>query len=390
MKAVAEKSKNQNQIKAVANTISHQKSIGQDGLNNMDNRVVSVSQAGLQLMISNSPRMIAQRKQINSMMGNTLLHIASGQEKHLPHEAALKGDNRGDNNTIQRLIVNAGKDTLLDEAKKPSGWITLSTLDVGITLDTSKKIAELDEVDGLGKIGKSENIFIVGHGSEGKMAHTEPNVLAAELKKVLPTGWAGMVIGLTCNAGKIPSKGGKSGTKKLSEEMGGATVVGAEGQTFSHVGIKNMVRVLKNAGYTGDVRKYYLTEMSFSPAEKKQMLSVTFPQHAGTIGGWDDRTVSTRFSKLYVYIDTAHSDVKGIIDTKDLSILSERAQGSRAIDVAHIDLNTKWTQYMATEPSNLKTIAKMATELSADFYKLVVEHSEMNALLFNIGTGVAS
>lgn len=103
MKAVAEKSNQQKQSKTVANAVSQQKSNVEGNLEFTDNRAASI----FPIMINNSPRMTAQRKKINSIIGNTVQSKEgeTGQESNDPVQKKENNTGMPDNlkNGIEQL-----------------------------------------------------------------------------------------------------------------------------------------------------------------------------------------------------------------------------------------------------------------------------------------------
>jgi len=291
--------------------------------------------------------------------------------------------NHNQTTAIQRLIVNAGSSSLLEEAAKPSGWITLSTLDVGIKMDTGTDIVEMDNVGSVGEIGQDENIFIVGHGSTGKVAAANPSTLAGVLKGAIPNDWQGLIAALTCNAGLAESAGTETGGKQLHEKLG-VPVVAAKGQTFTHPDIDMAVRVLDTTSYAGDFRRYYLKQLKLSKDQKQTMLKSAFPKWAKVFDGGDESQVNGWFNTYCRSIDTTIPEVSKILDTFNFTVLGGRTEQSRDIDQKHADLNTKWATYMKNPPGSIKDIAAEATKISSAFYKTVVEYGDRYKLLHAI------
>lgn len=99
---------------------------------------------------------------------------------------------------VQRLVANVGK---LPLAKLD--WITLKTIGVALELGgEGQQIAEWAEAD-WGKVKPNEPIYLVGHGSAGKLgALGDLKELGAMLAARLPKDYAGEIISLSCRAGQ--------------------------------------------------------------------------------------------------------------------------------------------------------------------------------------------
>jgi hypothetical protein len=118
MKTVAKKSNNQKSNRAIANFVSQQKSNGQDALKVVNNQEVSISQAGLRLIIDNSPRTVAQRKKLARAFGmpvqwkdqpETDICVESGQAKHPAHNAwHMVQEKQGEVKPIKNIVTNIG------------------------------------------------------------------------------------------------------------------------------------------------------------------------------------------------------------------------------------------------------------------------------------------
>ncbi|HEY6896804.1 MAG TPA: DUF4157 domain-containing protein [Rhodocyclaceae bacterium] len=379
----------------------------------------------------------AQPAQIGALAyaQGTDIHVAPGQERHLPHEAwhvvqqaegrvrptmqmkdGLPVNDDGGleheadvmgakamqasscsaeapasvnaSPVVQRLIVNAGHSRLMDEAAKPSGWITLKTLDVGLHMDAAGgPVLEMDQLDSISPIGDSEHVFIVGHGSAGKVAAADPKVLAGVLKPVLPKGWSGMVIGLTCNAGLAAQDESKSGGEQLHDELGGATVIAARGSTFTHMNIDMAIRVLKeDKNYAGDFRRYFLAQLPFTEQDKRRLLIATFPKHTDYWNSAKTSAINSSFEQYRGSIDTTSQTFAEITGPMDLGALDERGKESKKIDDMHNSVNAQWLDYMQTGPSDLNAMAAEATRLSKDFYEVAVDYGEKYGLFHDVSS----
>jgi len=341
-------------------------------------------------LVDQRPETIVQRKLQKVANARSQAPVPRPQENGNPAEIdqakpQLSPSTSNPNAVIQRLIVNGGASSLMDEARKPSGWITLSTLDVGIKMDTGKTIVEREKIGSGLKIGKDENIFIVGHGAKGKMAATIPAELAKQIRPVIPEGWTGFIAGLTCHAG-LPEEGidKKSGGQQLHEELG-APVIAAKGSTFTHTGIDMAVRVLKDTSYSDDFRHHYFDQLKFSTGAKRMLLMKTWPS-VELFKEAEDEAIDKLFLKYGKSVDTGNPEIAKIFSGLDYSKMPKRAQESRAIDEQHIGLNHSWAEYMGGSPGSLPEIAAHATALSAKFYRSVVEYGDRYGLLHDVDT----
>ncbi len=287
----------------------------------------------------------------------------------------------------QRLIVNAGKDRLMNEAVKPSGWITLKTLQVGLLMDAAGgPVLEMDQLAAHDRIGAEEDVFIVGHGSAGKVADADPKVLARGLRAVLPPAWEGAVIGLTCNAGLAKAGAADSGGKQLHDALG-APVAAARGSTFTHMNIDMAIRVLKeDQSYGADFRRHYLAQLPFSAEDKRDLLAATFPRRPDLWRGVSHADIDATFERNRGSIDTTSQAFARITRGMNLAGLDERGKESRRIDEMHGEVDRNWLQYMASNPSDLRAMAAKATALSEGFYEVAVKYGEKHGLFHAVGS----
>lgn len=82
MKAAVETSNKQNQSRAVANNVSKQKNYNKGDSEFVDNRPETKALKSLQMMINNSPRMVAQRQRVAHIIGGTD-HAVKGPDKNV-------------------------------------------------------------------------------------------------------------------------------------------------------------------------------------------------------------------------------------------------------------------------------------------------------------------
>jgi len=325
------------------------------------------AQQQLAQTLQHSPRVVAQRARMAGM-----------------HKPAVALPARP---VAQRLIINAGADTLLDEARKPSGWITMKTLDVGLHMDGGGRVVELGQVDPSHTVGTDENIFIVGHGAAGKVAAIDPGVLAVKLKPILPKPWKGFIAGLTCNAGLAAPGASKSGGEQLHDALGGAPVIAARGSTFTHMDIDMAIRVLKDdKNYASDFRRYFFLQIPFTFAEERELLIESLPQRTALFKSKGASDLHELFEKCVGQINTTGAAFQRIITTKDLSKLDERAKESQQIDAAHNDVNKQWLDYMKTGATDLPAMASQATVLSKSFYEVAVAYGDKHQLFHDVNS----
>lgn len=373
MNTHADKTPN-NKSQSVAQEVSQKRSSSESTFKFVDNRPEAIAQRKLQEMANNSLQTM-QLRSFEKIASNSLQ-----AKKNVPLQFASTSNN---DNVIQRLIVNAGASSLMDEAKKPSGWITLSTLDVGIKMDTGTNIIERGNIGTGWKIPKDENIFIVGHGAKGKMAAAVSGELADQLRPVIPDGWTGFIAGLTCHAGLAKEGlGEKSGGQQLHENLN-TPVIAAKGSTFTHPGIDMAVRVLKDTSYSDDFRHHYFNELKFPTYLKRLMLTKTWP-NIEWIKTATDTVIDETFLEYGKSVDTSHPEIASIFSKIDYSKMSQRSQESMAIDEKHLNLNQSWAKYMANPAGSLSEIAAYASELSAEFYESVVEYGDKYGLLHDV------
>ncbi len=227
------------------------------------------------------------------------IHISPGQEKHLPHEAwhvvqqkqgrvkATKqmkagiavNDDRGleheadvmgakavqkkfdgqnahkqsypadtAGNAVQRVIINTGRENLTTELSKDTGWIIASDIQVALEQGgEDQQIFELNNVPGNFKVEPGENIYLVGHGSAGKIGHKLPKDVAPELNRILPDNYTGIVRTLNCSSA---AGGGESAVARLAGTMVQKTIVrGANGVAINHPSYPNGTRVIPEDKY---------------------------------------------------------------------------------------------------------------------------------------------
>ena len=167
---------------------------------------------------------------------------ASGREliaHELTHVVQQSGETSGGNDgTVQRLVVNTGHPSFREELKKPKGWIVASDMDLayqegGSTQDT----LELDEVKKYGKtVGRTENIYLEGHGAPGYLGITLPSEVAKALNSVIPIDYQGRIRSHSCSAGAKPSSSGLSGIEGLARSLSvsGIEIYGASSVALNH------------------------------------------------------------------------------------------------------------------------------------------------------------
>ena len=137
---------------------------------------------------------------------------------------------------IQRLVINTGKPELPKEFIKDNGWIVASDLDLAFQEGGyTQRVEELNQVDTKQKVGKSENIYLEGHGSAGKLGAVLPGVVATELNKIIPGDYTGKIRSHSCSAG-VGTKSLPSGVEGLASKLdvSGISVEGAGGIALNH------------------------------------------------------------------------------------------------------------------------------------------------------------
>lgn len=238
----------------------------------------------------------------------TDIHLASGQEKHLPHEAwhvvqqkqgrvkptmQMKGGvNENDDLSLEKeadVIGAMAMRKTSDQKMALSQQLTnldstqlakvetiqrrtillgrhsddYATMKVLTTLSSPGTIQTIDDLDG--EIDEAEDVFIVGHGYPGGMwadghdGAVNFDTLADAIFDVLPDNWTGKIMALTCRAAVEPDKGDSaiqklkdkfSDLKESLEVMGieNITIIGGKGFSYGakSEGAKGQTGILKS------------------------------------------------------------------------------------------------------------------------------------------------
>jgi len=169
-----------------------------------------------------------------------------------PHQAQRQEEAeklaRTPDTRIQRLIVNANSDPIEGELSQSRGWIMATAIKLALNKGgRDQKLVDLVDLPDDIHVGWRENIYLIGHGSPGKVGTTEPRDVAAKIEPILPQGFAkwlrgywGEIRSFSCSTGAVPEGGGQTGVHGLATELAtargthGIPVSGAAGVAFSH------------------------------------------------------------------------------------------------------------------------------------------------------------
>jgi len=140
---------------------------------------------------------------------------------------------------VQRMVANVGKRTL-DKLNKD--WASLSTLSFALQESGDGQIVEEWAAAPYDKIGKSERLYLLGHGSKGKVGSLAGGDLiqfAKTLKARLPKGYSGDIVSLNCHSGGEPDPSSletQSGIEQLALALGlpGVELYGPQGKSYHH------------------------------------------------------------------------------------------------------------------------------------------------------------
>lgn len=194
-----------------------------------DNRAEAVAQRRLQALAHSS----GQSKAMVQLQA-----LADGNSTNLIQKLSKQKDvvfpGTGEP-AIQRMIANVGKKDLagMDD------WTTLSTLAFALMEGGGEQeIAEWETAD-FSSIGKGERLYLLGHGSAGKvgsLSGDQIRLLAAKLKKELPEGYSGDIVSLSCHAGRAPKPDTESGLETLARALNipGLALYGPMGKSYHH------------------------------------------------------------------------------------------------------------------------------------------------------------
>lgn len=146
---------------------------------------------------------------------------------------------------VQRIVVNTGDVSLSTELAKREGWIIASDIQVALQEGGyGQKICELNALDG--KIDPTENIYLVGHGSEGYLGDKEAEAVAPGLNSIIPDDYQGVIRSLNCSSGV----GGVSAVEELAELTVQKTIVrGANGVALNHTAYEGGSRIIPEADW---------------------------------------------------------------------------------------------------------------------------------------------
>lgn len=161
------------------------------------------------------------------------------------------------NSPIQRLIVGVEDISLEEEYKKDSGWIGAKTMGVALfRAGEEQDVIEFHELAGYKKLKKNENIYFVGHGSKNKWSDKDPNAVAEATGLMLPDGYTGNIVSLSCQSGLESREGAEDASidvfaKKL--KVDNIFIIGASGNTLHHPSLPTTVRTVIPKYYNSDV-----------------------------------------------------------------------------------------------------------------------------------------
>ena len=151
----------------------------------------------------------------------------------------------------QRLVINTGSTGLEEEMNSKQGWIVASDLNIALRRGGwFQKVVELREV-ATASVGKTENIYLMGHGGPGLLGDEVPTDVAREIKKILPQDYQGEIRSMSCSAGVglAGHFGGLSGVEQLAKALNvpGVKVIGAAGIALNHPAYENDTRAFTQA-----------------------------------------------------------------------------------------------------------------------------------------------
>jgi hypothetical protein len=185
--------------------------------------------------------------------------VASGNRVDSgPHCSAVL--NATDSVVVQPVIVNVGEDALYAEFRKYNGWIVAK--DVYIAFfegGAGQATFELSDNVTNTKLGDSENIYLQGHGSPGKVGHYPAHDVANFIVKfTFPEFWLGKIRAYCCSAG-LGSALNDSGVAELAAALAikkniillTVEVTGAAGVALNCRSYPNGTRVFKNDAAAG-------------------------------------------------------------------------------------------------------------------------------------------
>jgi len=225
-----------------------------------DNSPQAVALEGVSSAIASSPVISRQRKHLQTIQRKTTPSGQTGESKDLKTElvqrAELANGTPADK-VAQRVVINTGHTDLVTELKGDNGWIIASDIQVALEKGGySQRIFELAAVPKDYKVGKGENIYLVGHGRAGLLGSKLPSKIAPQLNHIMPGDYTGQVESLSCSAGVAVSGVRASGVVGLAKQLVGRTIViGADGVALNHPAYPNGRRVIPEDKWSGKADK---------------------------------------------------------------------------------------------------------------------------------------
>jgi hypothetical protein len=207
--------------------------------------------SALAAALAQSPRTLAQRRAIRAAFGS-----AAGTA---PVTVQLERGGAGTpaREVSQRVIVNVGRDDLATELAKKTGWIVASDMQIALQEGGyGQAIFELGAVPQTFKVDTGENIYLQGHGSQGRLGSKLPQDVAPTLNRILPVDWAGYVRSFNCSSGEGPGSGIAGLAARAVQKM---TVFGANGVALNHPAYKGGTRTIPKDKWPqaeGEVNKH--------------------------------------------------------------------------------------------------------------------------------------
>lgn len=170
---------------------------------------------------------------------------AASQRRVLQRAPAGGHEGKGvtQHEVAQRVIINVGSEDLQTELAKDTGWIVASDMQIALQEGGyGQAIFELNAVPQTFVVGTNENIYLQGHGSQGRLGGQLPRDVAPELNRILPQDWAGYVRSFNCSSGAGGQHSGIAGLARRAVQK--MTVFGANGVALNHPAYKGGTRTI--------------------------------------------------------------------------------------------------------------------------------------------------